>query len=318
VDRREYGKQKVISRAIVVGDSGQVAEALKRSLATRGASILSTSSRPVPGTQTLDLASADSIRSFFRNAGPPAEVFLAGALTHVDRCEEERALCRRMNADGPALIAEECRARGHKLTFFSTEYVFGNAEYEGGRVGPFSEMASPAPASWYGECKLAAEREVAQILGSEALIVRTTMVFSWNPAGNNFLMQYERQLREIAEGKMPNLFRIPEDQISTPTYAPALAEDACRLRERGVGGVVNLVGRDLVSRRDLVERVIAELGFDRAKSLTGFQFLKTAELGQKARRPLTAGLTMGKAESLGLRALSLAEAFADVRARRGK
>jgi dTDP-4-dehydrorhamnose reductase len=306
----------MMNRAIVVGDSGQVAGALKDSLRSRGLGVVSTSSRATPGTSVLDLGNPETIRAFFRAAGGPAEVFLAGAFTHVDRCEEERDLCRRMNAEGPALIAEECRAHGHKLTFFSTEYVFGNAEYEGGGVGPFSETDSPAPTSYYGECKLAAEREITRILGADALILRTTMVFSWNPAGNNFLMQYYKQLKEIAEGKSPAVFRIPEDQISTPTYAPAIADAACTLREKGSSGIFNLVGSDLVSRRELVERVITEFGFDRAKSLEGFRFLKTSELGQKARRPLTAGLSMKKAEASGIRAWSLADAFGDIRPRR--
>ena len=307
----------MMKRAIVLGDSGQVAGALKDSLRSRGVAVVSTSSRGTPGTLPLDLGNPDSIRSFFRGAGEPAEVFLAGALTHVDRCEEERELCRRMNAEGPALVAEECRARGHKLTFFSTEYVFGDAEYSGGAVGPFGEDDPPAPTSYYGECKLAAERSIERILGGEALIVRTTMVFSWSPSGNNFLMQYYRQLSEIANGKTPNVFRIPEDQISTPAYAPALAEQVCQLREKGAAGIFNLVGSDLLSRRELVERVIAEFGFDRAKSLEGFRFLKTSELAQKARRPLTAGLTMKKAAASGIRAWSLEDAFADIRPRRG-
>ena len=42
--------------------------------------------------------------------------------------------------------------------------------------------------------------------------------------GNNFLMQYWNQLSALREGKNPPIFRIPEDQISTPTYAPYLAE----------------------------------------------------------------------------------------------
>ena len=71
--------------------------------------------------------------------GKRAEVFLTGALTHVDRCENERDLCWRMNAEGPGVVAEECARLGYKLTHFSTEYVFGQAEYEGGAVGPFSE-----------------------------------------------------------------------------------------------------------------------------------------------------------------------------------
>ncbi|MGZ3669976.1 MAG: SDR family oxidoreductase [Bdellovibrionota bacterium] len=319
MDRREHGEQEVsLTRALVIGSSGQVAAAFRESLQTRGVDFLSSSSHAAAGALPLNLADPASIHAFFKAAGDePAEVFLAGALTHVDRCEDERELCHAMNAEGPALIAAECRSRGHKLTFFSTEYVFGNAEYEGGAVGPFSETDPPAPSSYYGACKWEAEKRIQETLGGEALIVRTTMVFSWAPQGNNFLMQYIRQLSDIAGGGSPPVFRIPEDQISTPTYAPFLAEATLALRGEGANGVFNIVGSDLLSRRELVERVIAEFGFDRAKSLGGFRFLKTADLGQKARRPLTGGLKMAKAESFGVKAMALTEAFARIRALRG-
>lgn len=305
-----------LSPAILIGTSGQVAGALLVSLRARGASVLASSSSAKPGAKHLNLAQPSSIREFFAEAGKQfgpsqsAEVFLPGALTHVDRCEEERDLCKAINEDGPALVAEECAKRGYKLTFFSTEYVFGEAEYQGGAVGPFSETDAPAPTSYYGQCKLNAEKKVLALLGGNALVVRTTMVFSYNPTGNNFLMQYLKQLGEIQAGRKPNIFRIPEDQISTPTYAPWLAECTCVLRERGVGGIVNLVGTDCLSRREIVERVIQRFGFNLEASLPFFQYQKTKEMGQKAKRPLTAGLSSAKAKSLGLSPLSLEEAFA--------
>jgi|GEM_PF-2992390 len=300
--------------AVVIGSSGQVARALLSSLNKRGVSVLHTSSSVSPGSYPLDLARPETIAALFRETDTrlgkrPLEVFLAGAMTHVDKCEEEQERCRQMNELSPALVAEECARRGHKLTFFSTEYVFGDAEYHGGAIGPFSESDPPAPTSFYGECKLGAETAIGRILGEEALIIRTTMVYSWDLRGNNFLMQYYKQLEQLQQGHRPPVFRIPEDQISTPAYAPALAEGTCVLREKGVGGIVNLVGPDLLSRRELVMRVIDAFGFDKERSLEGFRFLKTAELGQKARRPLSAGLTMQKAESLGVKAFSLERAF---------
>lgn len=311
-----------LGASVLIGSSGQVARSLAATLKKRGAPLLQASSSNSPGSVPLDLANADSVRAFFREAETrygkkPLEVFLAGAMTHVDRCEEERDRCRLINEEGPGVVAGECAARGHKLTYFSTEYVFGEAEYHGGAVGPFSESDPPAPTSFYGQCKLGGEKRIQEILGLEgALILRTTMVYSWDPKGNNFLMQYLRQLEEIRAGHQPPVFKIPEDQVSTPAYAPALAEAACLLREKGAGGIFNLVGPDLLSRRQLVERVIHAFGFDAEKSLAGFRFLKTAELGQKARRPLTAGLTMDKAKSFGVAPRSLESAFAEIQALR--
>ncbi|MGZ3712994.1 MAG: SDR family oxidoreductase, partial [Bdellovibrionota bacterium] len=288
-------------------------------LRTRGITPVLSSSSGKAGSITLDLGKPESIHAFFLELEKKfpegdVEVFLPGALTHVDKCEVERELCGKINRDGPILVATECAKRGYGLTFFSTEYVFGNAEYEGGAVGPFTETDTPAPTSWYGQCKLAAEQGILQVLPG-ALIVRTTMVFCWDQSGMNFLMQYIRHLEAIREGRA-NVFKIPEDQISTPTYAQSLGEGCLLLREKRVGGIINIVGSDFVSRKDLVEQVIAEFGFDREQSLRGFQFLKTKDLGQTARRPLTAGLTCEKARSLGVKIYSLAEAFAEAKAKR--
>ncbi len=316
MDGREYGEQEVSKNAIVVGSGGQVAGALLRELRAREFNVLPSSSSQKPGTLPLDLGSPASIREFFGVARAklgegPVEVFLPGALTHVDRCEEDRDLCRRINEEGPALVAEECARFGYGLTFFSTEYVFGEAEYHGGAMGPFTEEDPPAPTSYYGRCKLEAEKKILSILGeARALVVRTTMVFSYNPQGNNFLMQYLKQLGELEAGRNPNVFKIPVDQISTPSYAPALAADVCALRERGIGGMINLCGSSCLSRKEILEKVIAVFGFDPEKARAGFVYQQTAEMGQKARRPLTAGLTVDKARRLGLRVLSLDEALA--------
>ena len=93
---------------------------------------------------------------------------------------------------------------------------------------------------------------------------------------------------------------------------------ACvRLREKGASGVFHLVGSDLLSRRELVERVISAFGFEREQSLAGFRFLKTAELGQKARRPLTAGLRSERTLGYGIEPFSLAQAFSEIKRLRG-
>jgi len=302
------------TKAIVIGSSGQVSRALR--LALSGKEVIFTSSSGEGSSLKLDLGDAESIREAFlhisRRMGSEAvEVFLAGAMTHVDNCEREQDKCKRVNSDGPIQVARECKALGFGLTYFSTEYIFGGAEYEGGPVGPFSETDSPYPTSFYGQCKLEAEEGIREIFGEDALIIRTTMVYSFDPSGMNFLMQY---LRQLENGEKP--FRIPIDQISTPTYAPALAEATVALREKSVGGIFNLVGPDLLSRRELVEKVAAAFGFSPADVNAKFQFVKTSDLGQAARRPLTAGLRIDKARTFKLRLDSLDEAFAEVGALR--
>lgn len=292
--------------ALVIGASGQVARALKPALERAGKTALFTSSSG-KSKYPLDLGDPASVRGLFaalppEMRGPGTELFLPGALTHVDKCETERDFCRRVNLEGPVLAAELGKKAGMGISFFSTEYVFGGAEYEGGAIGPFSETDPVAPTSWYGQCKLDAEKAILA-LDPAALVVRTTMVFSWDPTGLNFFMQFFNRLKLGSKGP---LFRVPVDQISTPTYAPWLADSVVALRERSVGGIVNLVGSDLLSRKELLERLAKKFHF---KDLGGFEFPLTKELGQKAKRPLTAGLRADKARSLGLNILSLDEAF---------
>ncbi len=293
-----------------------MARALLEELRSQGESPLHTSSSGA-ASLALDLSEPSSVSALFKHLdrafpGELFQVYLCGAMTHVDRCEEERDRCRQMNALSPGLIAEECYRRGHSLVFFSTEYVFGQEEYEGGAVGPFSEEDRPAPTSWYGQCKLEGEFLVQEAMHGNALILRTTMVFSWDPGGNNVLMQYLNRLRDLRDGKSPPVFRIPEDQVSTPTYAPYLASATLQLAAQGARGIYNLVGSTLLSRKQLVETVIDHFGFDPEKSLAGFCFLKTAELGQKAKRPLSAGLTMHKAQAVGIEPWSLEQSLRKV------
>lgn len=297
-----------MKKFLLVGSSGQVAKGLAQAL--QGRDVFMTGSAPGKGQMPLDLGDPASIRRALEEmkkkwGDAEGEIFLCGAMTHVDKCEQERDLCRKINAEGPEILATIARDFGFGLTYFSSEYVFGEKEYHGGPVGPFVETDEPAPTSWYGECKLRAEQAIAKIYGQEALIVRTTMVFSWDPQGMNFLMQYFRQLKNPS-----GIFRVPEDQISTPAYAPFLAQDCVRLRDKNVGGIIHLVGEDLLSRKQLVERVGQEFGFSPAQVQQAFQFVKTKDLGQAAKRPLTAGLRSTRLKELGLQSHTLAQAFA--------
>jgi dTDP-4-dehydrorhamnose reductase len=318
MDSRFHGEPEMtFNRALVIGSSGQVSRALAAELS--GREVLFTSTKG--GEVEMDLGDPRSIERAFaavdaRWGDFPAEVFLAGAMTHVDKCEQEQDRCIRVNRDGPAQVAAAAKARGYGLTYFSTEYVFGGAEYEGGEVGPFSEEARPHPTSVYGRSKLEAEQAVLREFGSSALIARTTMIFSWDPNGMNFFMQYLRQLEATAAGRA-GPFRVPVDQISTPTYAPALAQAAVELRDLGASGIFNLVGSDLLSRQELVTRVAQRFGFGPEIVAKGFQFVKTADLGQLALRPLTAGLTVDKALRAGVRVDGLEKAFTAILALRG-
>jgi dTDP-4-dehydrorhamnose reductase len=274
-----------------------------RLLSSRGEFALSTS------RTELDFEAEGAIPTFFAGLGAkyPGHSFfviLAGAFTHVDGCEQDPKRCDRVNRAAPIEVAKACRLRGHKLLFFSSEYVFGGAEYSGGKIGPFVETDPIDPVSNYGIAKAQAE---AGILDSDpsAIIVRTTVVYSWDRTDKNFAMQLLRHL-ESGDAKK---FKVASDQISTPTYAPALADAAIELLRRGASGIYHVTGATLISRADFARKLAKLFGYD-TKTL---EFATTREITQVARRPLSAGLSTEKARREGLRILSLDEAFAEFR-----
>lgn len=301
----------------IVGASGQVAGALLRAL--EGQRILLSSRNFAPelvqqdgrSLIQLDLEKPETIRHAFsawskENSGTAGNVYLTGAWTAVDQCEKNPARSKLINVDGVLAVAEECRKYGHHLLFYSTEYVFGGAEYEGGAKGPFAETATPYPISVYGQHKLDAEQKLAAILPS-ALIIRTTMVFSYDPQGLNFAMQVYRTLRAPAPATK---VKVPYDQISTPTYAPSLAEASVQLMSQNASGIFNIAGKDLVSRPEFIKRLADCYGLSQSLIEQRYSFVSTQEINAPAKRPLTAGLLTEKAVAKGIKVLSLGESLA--------
>lgn len=261
-------------KALIIGASGQVGGTLASLCVRRKIEVYGTS-RVGQGFLYLDLADPASITAAFEKSRPGL-VLLCSAMTHVDGCERDPGLARKVNAAGPALVAEECRRAGARLVYFSTEYVFD------GKGGPYGEEDPANPVSVYGLTKLEGERAALALEG--ALAVRTTVVYSHNPASKNFIMQLINNHRSGVK------MRLPLDQVSNPTYAPDLAAAVLDLAGKGASGVYNVVGPDWLNRYDFALKACAAFGFDPA-------FLEprlTSELGQAAARPLVAGLKTEK------------------------
>lgn len=296
-------------RALVIGASGQVGRHVTAALRARGWDVTGTyASRVGPGLRVLDVEDDEAVRACVRELRP-AVCVLASALTAVDRCEEEPERAEAVNARAPGIVARACRDVGGRVVYLSTEYVFD------GTAGPYREEDPPSPASVYGRTKL--EGEVAVLaVDPRNVAVRTTVVFSHDPGGMNFVMQLRASLG--ARKRM----RVPADQISSPTYAPDLADAIAELSAReGLGlpprtrapQILNVAGPEVLDRHAFAVRAARALGLDPEL----LDPIETKALGQKAPRPLRAGLLIDRLVSLGLRMRPLDEALAELRARSG-
>jgi dTDP-4-dehydrorhamnose reductase len=264
-------------RVLVVGASGQVGTRVLRLLPS-GSAIPTSRRAERPGWTSLDLATVsaaeanDLVRRF-----EIAAVYCIGGMTHVDGCESTPELAHRVNCEGPAILAAATAKRAARFVYFSTDYVFN------GRLGPYAEDEPGDPIDAYGKSKWLGELAV-QDAHPAALVIRTTTVYGPDPNGKNFLYS----LRKGLAGTKP--FRVPADQISTPTYNLDLAAAVVALAESGAHGVFHVAGPDVVSRLEFARRAAAVMGLDPANLLG----VSTAELAQIAARPLQAGLLTGK------------------------
>ncbi len=200
-------------RILIVGAGGQVGVELQRSFADYGEIICR-------DRDTVDLALPDQVRAMVRDAAP--EIILnAAAYTAVDRAESAPDVAMAVNAQAPAILAEEALCTGALLVHYSTDYVF-----DGSKTSPWVETDKTNPLNVYGASKLAGE-EAIQKVGGKYLIFRTSWVFG--PHGQNYLLTMLRLGRER------DSLNIVDDQIGAPTTSIELA-DATRSIVGGVLG----------------------------------------------------------------------------------
>ena len=137
-------------------------------------------------------------------------VINAAAYTDVERAESEPEQALRINAEGARNLAQAAHLTDARLLHLSTDFVF-----DGNVRRPYQPDDMTNPLSSYGRSKLAGELAIREILGNDALIIRTSWLYG--PTGRNFLMTIMRLLRERP------VLRIVADQTGTPTSVLSLS-----------------------------------------------------------------------------------------------
>jgi dTDP-4-dehydrorhamnose reductase len=219
-------------RIFLTGAYGQVGWELNRGLLPYGEIFAS-------DKDTLDLLDPAAVRRSVRDFKPNA-IINAAAYTTVDRAETERELCRKLNAEVPAILAEEAAALDAWMIHYSTDYVFN-----GNNDRPWTEDDKPVPVNFYGQSKLEGDMAVAETCPKH-LVFRTSWVYA--SRGSNFLRTMLRLFKE------KNELRIVDDQIGSPPWARYIAQTTLMALQAAhdaadvkLSGVYNLVASDVTS-----------------------------------------------------------------------
>ncbi|CAM2176560.1 dTDP-4-dehydrorhamnose reductase [Paraburkholderia sacchari] len=198
---------------LLTGINGQVGFELERSLQGLGHVVALDRAQ-------LDLSRLDQVRKFVREVQPDLIVNPA-AYTAVDRAETDVAAATCLNAEAPAVLAEEAKRVGAALIHYSTDYVF-----RGTKASPYVEGDPVDPQNVYGKTKLAGEQAIAAS-GCAHLIFRTSWVYG--ARGKNFLLTMLRLGAEREE------LSVVADQIGAPTWSNTIATITANVLSQSIG-----------------------------------------------------------------------------------
>ena len=196
---------------LVTGANGQLGNEMRVISKDTNDSYTFTDVVEVEGVETtiLDITDAEAIRKIVSEKDIRCIVNCA-AYTNVDKAESDEALCRKLNADAPKLLAEAMKEVGGLLVQISTDYVFGADPYN----TPCREDQKGTPTGVYGQTKLEGEENIKAV-GCDYVIIRTAWLYS--EFGRNFV---KTMLNLTATRPKLN---VVFDQAGTPTYAYDLA-----------------------------------------------------------------------------------------------
>ena len=266
-----------MNNILVTGSTGQLGSDVVKELLKRGYSTLS------PNRSEFNLCSEDSIRNYILNSNCEAIVHCA-AYTQVDKAEDEKDLCIKINATATKHIVKCAKILDIPMIYISTDYVF-----DGTKDGEYTENDETNPINIYGESKLVGEKYVQEIL-EKYYIVRTSWVFNIN--GKNFI---ETMLRL---SKANNQLSIVNDQIGSPTYTKDLSRLLVDMLETSKYGLYHATNEGYCSWYEFADTIfkLANINID-------IKAINSNEYASRAKRPLNSKLSKDKLIEYGFKPL---------------
>jgi len=222
-----------------------------------------------------DLLDIKSIKDGIEEQSPDVIINCA-AFTDVDACEKNIIKAYQINSFAPKTLVS-CFDK--KFIHISTDFIF-----DGNKDGGYNEDDIPFPINQYGYSKLFGEIGIKGY--HDLLVVRTTVLYDAKSEKPNFVKSIYNKLKNKETITLPKL-------LGSPTYVPHLADGILYCIEKDLIGVINIVGKDILSRYEMGKRICQKFGFNSNLVQSGIAW-GDAKRGEKL------GLTTKKAESMGV------------------
>ena len=166
------------------------------------------------------------------------------AYTAVDAAEDDEPLAARLNAVAVGILARVAKRHGTRMIHVSTDYVF-----DGQGCIPYTEDMATNPQSAYGRTKLYGEHLLLDVLGENAVILRTAWLYS--PHGKNFVKTM------LMLGKDKPALKVVFDQVGSPTCARDLARAIVTVitAQEWHGGIYHYSNEGVISWFDFTKAI---------------------------------------------------------------
>jgi dTDP-4-dehydrorhamnose reductase len=248
-------------------------------------------------SQEMDITDKSRVEEVIAKEQPDFIIHTA-AYTAVDKAEEMKELCYKVNALGTKNLAEVAKENDTTLLYISTDYVFDGLGHTS-----LKETDPTSPVNYYGETKRDGEKFIEDIC-QKYYILRTAWLYGELPKdhpGSNFVETMLKLAKENPEVKVVN------DQIGSPTYTKDLcnviksivdrsSENGQRITDNVIPfGTYHVSGEGEASWYDFAKEIFTQTG-----TKVKLTPIPTSEFPRPAKRPAYSYLSKDKLKAAGL------------------
>lgn len=254
-------------KVLVTGVKGQLGYDVVEQLSVRGIECKGVD------IDDFDLTDASAVMNYITDYAPDVIVHCA-AFTAVDKAEEARDVCYKVNVKGTANVRAAAEKLNAKLMYFSTDYVF-----DGSGERPWEPDDKADPCNYYGLTKY--EGEVALDGYEKLFILRISWVFGLN--GNNFI----KSMLKLSQTR--DELSVVADQIGSPTYTADLAILICDMIATEKYGTYHVSNEGYCSWAEFAEFI-----FENTGKKVKVNHISTEQYGAPAVRPKNSRMSKQK------------------------
>ncbi len=232
----------------------------------------------------LDITDANAVEDFFEEKDFDVIIHCA-AYTAVDKAEDEKDICLKVNSTGTENLAKICGKKNKLMIYVSTDYVF-----DGSGNSPHKASEATSPLNVYGESKLQGEKAVTEYCSDKHFIVRTSWVFG--EQNRNFIATMLRL------AKTRDTLSVVNDQIGSPTYSKHLAKLLVELTDCKNYGTLHATNEGYCSWYEFAAKA-----FELKNIHINLKGIPSSEYPTKAQRPLNSRLDKSCLDQIGIKRL---------------